>query len=116
MKREAFHRHCKRHLGVSPMQFRRLQRIARAKHALAKSMPVADVAALCGFADQAHFARWFKPLRRSPSQATGFAGGIRLFQHLSQGEACVDDLFGCVVQAAESLSRIIRGQRFQMRA
>lgn len=60
MKREAFHRRCKRHLGVSPMHFRRLQRMARAKQALADGMAVADAAALCGFADQAHFSRWFK--------------------------------------------------------
>jgi AraC-like DNA-binding protein len=47
--------------GVSPYRFQLLQRLSRARDLLARGLlPIADVALICGFADQPHFARRFK--------------------------------------------------------
>jgi transcriptional regulator GlxA family with amidase domain len=47
-------------VGVAPHAFQLHLRVSRARQLLASGIPVADVAAACGFADQAHFSRCFK--------------------------------------------------------
>lgn len=56
-------------IGSSPMQFVMSYRIERAKKALrVQGKPLADIAAQCGFSDQAHFSRTFKAaVGQSPS-------------------------------------------------
>ncbi len=46
--------------GMSPHQWQRNQRINQAKVLLHQGMALAEVAAVLGFSDQAHFQRWFK--------------------------------------------------------
>lgn len=63
----------RRETGVTPRQFRRLARFERAHHELRpapqRRRSVADVAAACGFSDQAHLARdWQEFAGCSPSE------------------------------------------------
>ncbi|HEY9878924.1 MAG TPA: AraC family transcriptional regulator [Leptolyngbyaceae cyanobacterium] len=48
--------------GLPPHQYLIQVRISSAKHALAKEMPIAEVAIATGFADQSHLTRHFKRL------------------------------------------------------
>jgi AraC-like DNA-binding protein len=48
------------HRALPPHAFQRDLRVARARRLLAAGEPPAAVAALCGFADQAHFTRAFR--------------------------------------------------------
>ncbi len=46
--------------GVTPHAFQTNLRVDRARGLLATGVPPAEVAAVCGFADQAHLSRVFK--------------------------------------------------------
>ncbi|MFJ2818328.1 AraC family transcriptional regulator [Streptomyces sp. NPDC091279] len=46
--------------GMAPSDYQRLLRLRRARRLLTGGMSPADAAAASGFADQAHFNRWFK--------------------------------------------------------
>lgn len=58
--REHLYRLFRQALGLSPLAYGRLARLARAKALLGQGRPPAEAALLCGFADQAHFSRWFR--------------------------------------------------------
>jgi transcriptional regulator GlxA family with amidase domain len=60
VSRERIHQVMKRWIGMSPSDYLRTVRLQRAKDMLLQGQPVAAVAAACGFADQAHFTRWFR--------------------------------------------------------
>jgi AraC-like DNA-binding protein len=60
VSRERIHRVLKQWLGMAPGDYLRAVRLHRAKHMVMDGEPVASVAAECGFADQAHFTRWFR--------------------------------------------------------
>lgn len=60
VSRERLHRVVCRWLGMSPAAYLRAVRIHRARQLLLEGASVASVALECGFADQAHFTRWFK--------------------------------------------------------
>ncbi len=47
-------------VGVAPHGFQLQLRVSHSRQLLASGLPVAEVAAACGFADQAHFSRCFK--------------------------------------------------------
>lgn len=49
--------------GLPPHAFQKLARLHRAEAALRRGVPIAAVAADCGFADQAHLTRAFKKFR-----------------------------------------------------
>jgi AraC-like DNA-binding protein len=46
--------------GLPPSEYQRQLRLRAARRALAGGAAVADAAAACGFADQAHLTRWFR--------------------------------------------------------
>ena len=48
--------------GIGPKQAARLERFQGARHLVARGVAVADVAARCGYADQAHLTRDFRAL------------------------------------------------------
>ena len=58
--RRQLERDFRRHLGLSPGAFARVARFQRAAAAVSAGAPLADSAALYGYADQAHLARSFK--------------------------------------------------------
>ncbi|MDM0006054.1 AraC family transcriptional regulator [Variovorax sp. J22G73] len=60
MSREHFHRLFRVAVGMTPAHYARLARICRAKVLLREGQAAAEVAAQCGFTDQAHFSRWFR--------------------------------------------------------
>ncbi len=60
LSREHFHRLFRKTIGLAPLEYARLARMARAKRLLLQGMSASHAALDCGFADQAHFARWFK--------------------------------------------------------
>jgi len=60
VSREHFHRLFRLAVGMAPAHYARLARIGRAKALLREGRAQADVAAQCGFTDQAHFSRWFR--------------------------------------------------------
>jgi AraC-like DNA-binding protein/quercetin dioxygenase-like cupin family protein len=60
VSRERIHQVMTRWIGMSPSDYLRTVRLHRAKDMLLKGQSVAAVAAACGFADQAHFTRWFR--------------------------------------------------------
>lgn len=60
ISREMLHRHIRRWTGMSPQQYFRTIRINRARTLLLEGCSIADTAEQCGFADQAHFSRWFR--------------------------------------------------------
>ncbi len=60
VSREHFHRLFRAAVGMTPVHYARLARIARAKVLLREGQAAAEVAVQCGFADQAHFSRWFR--------------------------------------------------------
>ncbi|KQU78526.1 hypothetical protein ASE08_04315 [Rhizobacter sp. Root16D2] len=59
LSREHFHRIATRWLGLSPGDYVRAARMARARRLLLDGWPIAQAAEACGFADQAHLTRWF---------------------------------------------------------
>jgi AraC-like DNA-binding protein len=59
VSRERLHRVVRRWTGLSPAQYMRVLRLNRARELLLDGEPVSQAAAACGFADQAHFIRWF---------------------------------------------------------
>lgn len=60
VSRERIHHVLKQWIGMSPGDYLRAVRLHRAKQLVMNGEPAASVAAECGFADQAHFTRWFK--------------------------------------------------------
>lgn len=60
VSREHFHRLFRVAVGMTPAHYARLARIGRAKALLREGHAAAEVAAQCGFTDQAHFSRWFR--------------------------------------------------------
>jgi AraC-like DNA-binding protein/quercetin dioxygenase-like cupin family protein len=60
VSREHLHRLFREAVGLSPREYSRCARIHQAKQKLGRGEPIADTAQACGFADQAHFSRWFK--------------------------------------------------------
>jgi len=60
VSRERIHRVLTEWIGMAPGDYLRAVRLHRAKQLLLSGEPVAFVAAECGFADQAHFTRWFR--------------------------------------------------------
>nr|WP_297356613.1 AraC family transcriptional regulator [uncultured Caldimonas sp.] len=60
LSREHVHRLFRRAVGMAPGHYARLARISRAKAMLRDGHMPAEVAVVCGFADQAHFSRWFR--------------------------------------------------------
>lgn len=59
LSREHFHRVATRWLGLSPGEYLRAARMARARRLLLDGASIAQAAQACGFADQAHLTRWF---------------------------------------------------------
>ena len=53
-------RHFRRAFGTSPDRYRTLRRLALAREAIESGLPLVDVAARTGFADQSHLTRQFK--------------------------------------------------------
>jgi AraC-like DNA-binding protein len=45
--------------GLSPHRYQQSRRIARARRLIVTGLPLAEVAAACGYADQSHLNRWF---------------------------------------------------------
>jgi AraC-like DNA-binding protein len=62
-------RRFRRQNGLTPHAFQRDLRIDRARAMLGDGVPVAAVAAACGFADQPHLSRMFKLLVGVPPGA-----------------------------------------------
>lgn len=60
ISRERMHRVLRQWLGMAPGDYLRAVRLHRARQLVLDGEPVAVVAAQCGFADQAHFTRWFR--------------------------------------------------------
>lgn len=60
VSRERVHRVVTQRLGLSPRDYLRAVRLHRARQRLLEGEPIAAVAVECGFADQAHFTRWFR--------------------------------------------------------
>ncbi len=60
VSRERIYRVLKLRLGMAPAEYLRGVRLHRAKHMVTQGVAVASVAVECGFADQAHFTRWFR--------------------------------------------------------
>lgn len=60
ISRERLHRVVKRWTGMAPADYLRAVRVNRAREMLLAGESPADVAAACGFADQAHFTRWYR--------------------------------------------------------
>ena len=60
VSRERVHRVVTKRLGIAPRDYLRAVRLHRAKTLLLEGEPITSVAADCGFADQAHFTRWFR--------------------------------------------------------
>jgi AraC-like DNA-binding protein len=60
VSRERVHRVLTQWLGMAPAHYLRAVRLQRARQLVLGGEPIASVAAECGFADQAHFTRWFR--------------------------------------------------------
>jgi AraC family transcriptional regulator len=69
LSRSHFTRMFQRTLGISPHRWLLLRRIERAKSLLKGSIPLADVAAVCGFVDQSHFTKVFTRIEGVPPGA-----------------------------------------------
>ncbi|MFF4278871.1 AraC family ligand binding domain-containing protein [Streptomyces kronopolitis] len=57
--RFALYRAFRTEYGMAPSDFQRLLRLRRARALLVEGRPAAEAATVAGFADQAHFHRWF---------------------------------------------------------
>jgi AraC family transcriptional regulator len=63
LSRSHFSRVFKHTVGLSPMEYVAVRRLERAKAMISATRePLADVALVCGFADQAHLSRRFRDL------------------------------------------------------
>ncbi len=71
--------------GLSPRQGQEMRRLRRARALLRGGTGLAEVAALCGFADQSHFTRVFKRLMGMPPG--GFRRQMRKPAQFSDGTA-----------------------------
>jgi AraC-like DNA-binding protein/mannose-6-phosphate isomerase-like protein (cupin superfamily) len=60
VSRERLHRVLRRWTGMSPADYCRAIRVNRARAMLLGGNRLSDTAIACGFADQAHFTRWFR--------------------------------------------------------
>jgi AraC-like DNA-binding protein len=61
--------------GVSPCRFQVLQRLRQVRELLLRGEPLAEIAAVCGLADQAHMSRHFRNAYGvSPGQWRALAG------------------------------------------
>ncbi|WP_197490110.1 helix-turn-helix domain-containing protein [Rheinheimera sp. SA_1] len=60
ISRELLHRQIKKWTGMAPQQYLRTLQLNRARHMLLDGQSIAETADACGFADQAHFTRWFR--------------------------------------------------------
>lgn len=60
VSRKRIHQVMTRWIGMSPSDYLRTVRLHRAKEMLLSGQTATSVAAACGFADQAHFTRWFR--------------------------------------------------------
>jgi AraC-like DNA-binding protein len=58
--RFAVHRAFRGVYDMAPSDYQRQVRLRRARSQLTDGLPIAEVAAAVGFADQAHLTRWFK--------------------------------------------------------
>ncbi|MET8678028.1 AraC family transcriptional regulator [Streptomyces sp. NPDC004647] len=58
--RFALYRAFRAEFGMAPSDYQRQLRLRRARHLLTTGATSADAAAATGFADQAHFSRWFQ--------------------------------------------------------
>jgi AraC-like DNA-binding protein len=67
-------------VGLSPKSFARLLRVNRAARLVLSEAPLADVAAACGYFDQAHMSNDFRQLiQRSPHEWQRMAGTLGSF-------------------------------------
>jgi AraC-like DNA-binding protein len=74
LSRFALTRHFERSLGTSPHRYAIMRRLERAKRLVAAGSSLAEAAAACGFADQAHMTRQFrKAYGLSPGRWRGLA-------------------------------------------
>lgn len=60
ISREMLHRQIKKWTGMAPQQYLRTLQLNRARYLLLGGESIAATADACGFADQAHFTRWFR--------------------------------------------------------
>lgn len=60
VSRKRLHQVLSRWVGMAPSDYLRTARLHHARDLLASQEPLAAVADACGFADQAHFTRWFR--------------------------------------------------------
>ena len=60
VSRKRLHQVLSQWAGMAPSDYLRTARLHRARDLLARHEPLAAVADACGFADQAHFTRWFR--------------------------------------------------------
>lgn len=60
VSRKRLHQVLSQWAGMAPSDYLRTARLHRARDLLASHEPLAAVADACGFADQAHFTRWFR--------------------------------------------------------
>ena len=84
LSRSHFSRAFKRSVGLSPMEYVVVRRVERAKEIIGGTRePLAEVALVCGFADQAHLSRRFRDIvgispgrwRRSNAVVASHASG-----------------------------------------
>jgi AraC-like DNA-binding protein len=80
VSRERIHRVLTRWIGMTPTDYLRAVRLHRAKQLVLAREPLACVAAECGFADQAHFTRWFR-------RTFGYTPGDLVQAGLSPGDS-----------------------------
>lgn len=60
ISREYLHRQIKRWTGMGPQHYFRVIRLNRARTLLLQGETISATSQACGFADQAHFTRWFR--------------------------------------------------------